>query len=82
MRTTLFLRYLFVYDGKRCSPFFILLVYSIIPFLFLFTTNKYYGEFMFHDGFMNGMGYNWIIWLAVIALIVFLIIRLTNQNKK
>jgi hypothetical protein len=37
---------------------------------------------MFHDGFMNGMGYNWIIWIAVIALIIYLINRFTNQNKK
>lgn len=36
---------------------------------------------MFHDGFMGGMGYGWIFWIAIIALIVFLIIRFTNQNK-
>jgi hypothetical protein len=37
---------------------------------------------MFHDGFMNGTGYNWIFWIAVIALIIYLINRFTNQNKK
>ena len=36
---------------------------------------------MFHDGFMNGMGNNWIIWVAVIALIVFLITKLSNKKK-
>ncbi|MCJ7555134.1 MAG: SHOCT domain-containing protein [Ignavibacteriaceae bacterium] len=36
---------------------------------------------MFHDGFMGGMGYGWIFWIAIIALIVFLIIKFTNQNK-
>jgi hypothetical protein len=36
---------------------------------------------MFHDGFMNGMGYNWIIWVAVIALIAFLITKLSNKKK-
>jgi putative membrane protein len=36
---------------------------------------------MFHDGFMGGMGYGWIFWIVIIALIVFLIIKFTNQNK-
>ena len=37
---------------------------------------------MFHDGFMNGMGYNWIIWVAVIVIIVYFLSRFTNQKKK
>ena len=76
------MRYLFGCDVKGCSPLFILLVYSITPFLFLFTINKYYGEIMFHDGFMNGMGYNWIFWIGVIVLFVYFLSRFTNQNKK
>ena len=37
---------------------------------------------MFHDSFMNGMGYNWIFWVAVIVLFVYFLSRFTNRNKK
>jgi len=36
---------------------------------------------MFHDGFMGGMWYGWIFGIVIIALIVFLIFKFTNQNK-
>jgi hypothetical protein len=37
---------------------------------------------MYHDGFMGGMGYNWIYFIVIIVLIVFILMRFTNQNKK
>ena len=37
---------------------------------------------MFHDGFMGEMGNNWIFWIPLIVLIVFLLMRFTNKNKK
>lgn len=36
---------------------------------------------MFHDGFMGGMWFGWIFWIVIIALIVFLIIRFTDQKQ-
>lgn len=36
---------------------------------------------MFHNGFMGGMGYGWIFWIAIITFIVFLVLRFTNGNK-
>ncbi len=36
---------------------------------------------MFHNWMGGGMWYGWIFWVAIIALIVFLIIRFTNQKQ-
>lgn len=37
---------------------------------------------MFHDGFMDGgMWFTWIFWLAVVGLIVYLILRYTDQRR-
>ena len=36
---------------------------------------------MFHDGFfMGGMWFGWIFWIAIIGLIVYLIMRQSNQK--
>lgn len=35
---------------------------------------------MFHDGFMGGMWFGWIFWIAIIGLVIYLIVRLTNQR--
>ncbi len=36
---------------------------------------------MFHDGFfMGGMWFGWIFWIVIIGLVVYLIIRFTNQS--
>ena len=36
---------------------------------------------MFHDGFMGGgMWFGWLFWIVIIGLVIFLIVRLTNQK--
>lgn len=35
---------------------------------------------MFHDGFMGGMWFGWIFWIAIFGLVIYLIVRLTNQR--
>lgn len=36
---------------------------------------------MFHDGFfMGGMWFGWIFWIVILGLIIYLIVRLTNQR--
>lgn len=36
---------------------------------------------MFHDGFfMGGMWFGWIFWIVIIGLVIYLIVRLTNQR--
>ncbi|AFN74033.1 hypothetical protein MROS_0792 [Melioribacter roseus P3M-2] len=36
---------------------------------------------MFHDMGFGWMGFGWIFWLIVIAIIVYLIIKTTNQKQ-
>lgn len=36
---------------------------------------------MFHDGFMGGMGYGWIIGIVIIVLLVWLIVNQSNKKK-
>ncbi|MGK9368385.1 SHOCT domain-containing protein [Melioribacter sp. Ez-97] len=36
---------------------------------------------MFHDMGFGWMGFGWIFWLIVIAVIVYLIIKITNQKQ-
>ena len=36
---------------------------------------------MFHDGFMGGgMWFGWLFWIVIIGLVVYLVVRLTNQK--
>ena len=36
---------------------------------------------MFHDGFfMGGMWFGWIFWILIIGLIIYLILRQSNQR--
>jgi len=37
---------------------------------------------MFHDGFMGGMWYGWIISVIIIVFIVWLIVNQLNKNKQ
>jgi len=37
---------------------------------------------MFHDGFMGGMCYGWIIGIVIIVFIVWLMINQSNKNKQ
>lgn len=37
---------------------------------------------MFHDGFMGGMCYGWIIGIVIIVFIVWLLINQSNKNKQ
>jgi len=37
---------------------------------------------MWHDGFfMGGMWFGWIFWILIIGAVIYLIVRLTNQNN-
>ena len=33
---------------------------------------------MFHDGFMGGMGYGWIFWVVILAVIIWGVVRGRN----
>ena len=35
---------------------------------------------MFHDGFMGGMWFGWIFWIAVVGVIVWAILRFTQKQ--
>jgi len=37
---------------------------------------------MFHDGFMGGMWYGWIIGIVIVVFIVWLIVNQSNKNKQ
>lgn len=38
---------------------------------------------MFHDGFfMGGMWFGWIFWIIIIGAVIYLIVRLNNQNSR
>lgn len=37
---------------------------------------------MFHDGFMGGMWYGWIIGIIIIVFIVWLIVNQLNKNRQ
>lgn len=37
---------------------------------------------MFHNFFFGGMGFGWFFWIAIIAIIVWLIVDRSNKNRQ